>query len=435
MPATYEEALEYLDGLTNLGIKPGLSRMRALADILGNPQRCAPVVHITGTNGKTSTARIASGVLESLGLRSGTYTSPHLQVVNERIAIDLRPLSNEEFASVFDDALAAASELYRIEGEKPSYFEMVTLMAFAAFSDAPVGVQVIEVGMGGRWDATNIADADVAVVTNVSVDHAQFLGSTPPLIATEKAGIIKEGTALVVGETDPELVAIFESVADSSGASKVLRNGIDFRLSDRLPAVGGQVISVEGTRGEYKDLFLPLFGKFQADNAAMAIIACEELLDKAVDANCIQAALESVTSPGRMEVVGRHPSIILDGAHNPAGITACLEAVREAFAFEEMHVVFGVFEDKDFTQMLSSLSGVASSLTATQTSLARAAPASRIASVARKLGMERVAYSEDVGTAIDAVLQEASEDDLILVTGSLYMIGEARTHILGLPDL
>lgn len=435
MPATYRKALEYLDGLTNLGIKPGLERMEALAGSLGDPQKCAPVVHITGTNGKTSTARIISAVLQELGLRTGTYTSPHLQVVNERIALDLRPLGDQNFAEAFAHAYVGVVELDRLRGEKPSYFEMVTLMAFVAFADAPVGVQVVEVGMGGRWDATNIADADVAVVTNVSVDHAQYLGTTPPLIAAEKAGIIKDGTVLVVGETDPELVAIFESVAGDAGASRVVKNGVDFRLRDRSSAVGGQTVSIEGIYGEYTDLFLPIFGRFQAENATVALAACEALIKGAVDEKCVEAALQSVTTPGRMEVASRRPLVILDGAHNPAGLAASLEAIREAFTYDRLLVVFGVFEDKDYSAMLSSIAGLGASLFTTQTTLARAAPASLIASVARDLGIERVDSHQDVPSAVDAARDAAADGDLILVTGSLYMVGEARTHLLGAPEI
>ena len=433
--ATYAEALQYLETLTNLGIKPGLSRMEALVSAIGDPHRCAPVIHITGTNGKTSTARMVSSILQAAGLRTGTYTSPHLQVVNERIEIDLEPLDKQRFASAFADAYVAAAELERLSGEKPSYFEMVTLMAFAAFADAPVSVQVVEVGMGGKWDATNVADADVAVVTNVSVDHVEYLGSTPPLIAAEKAGIIKEGSLLIVGETQPDIVEIFESVATDSGADQVIKNGDDFRLLERKPAVGGQLISVKGIYDTYEDLFLPLFGGFQAHNAAVAIAACEALCESSIDRAIVEAALSQTTSPGRMEVVSRHPLVVLDGAHNPAGMAACIDAVRESFAYDRLHVVFGVFADKDYLPMLAALGGVGASVFTTQTALARSAPAENLASAARKVGIDSVSANPDVVAALDAAKRAASDDDLVLVTGSLYLIGEARTYLVGVPEI
>ncbi len=435
MPSSYRDALAYLDTLTNLGIKPGLERMQSLVRLIGDPQTCAPVVHITGTNGKTSTARMISAILQASGMRTGTYTSPHLQVVNERIAVDLEPLDEEYFARAFDDALVAVQELRRLEGKDPSYFEMVTLMAFAAFADAPVGVQVVEVGMGGRWDATNVAHADVAVVTNVSLDHVEYLGSTPPLIAAEKAGIIKKGTDLVVGETDPEVVAVFRKVAADTNAGRVHERGTDFDLEDRKLAVGGQVVSVEGIFGRYDEIFIPLFGRHQALNASVAVAACEALLDRALHKEVLEEAFAGISSPGRLEVVARHPMVVLDGAHNPAGIRACLDALFESFAFERLHVVFGVFADKDYLSMLAELAPRCHSLFSAQTSLARSAPSDAVALAARKAGAPRVEAFGSVEAALDAARRQAGENDLVLVTGSLYVVGEARTHLVGLPDV
>jgi dihydrofolate synthase/folylpolyglutamate synthase len=431
----YKHALLYLERLTNLGIKPGLERMQFMVNSIGDPQRAAPVIHITGTNGKTSTARMISALLAAHGLRPGTYTSPHLQVVNERIAVDLAPISKRAFASAFRDAYVAARELERQLGENPSYFEMVTLMAFAAFADAPVDVQVLEVGMGGRWDATNVADADVAVVTNVGLDHMEYLGSSPPLIAAEKAGILKEGSDLVCGETDPEVVEVFSDVASRTRVSRSYLRTKDFALLARRTAVGGQLISVKGIHGTYEDVMLPLFGRFQADNATVAIAAAEAFLDRALVLDLVREAFSAVAVPGRMEVVKRQPLVLLDGAHNPAGISACIEAIRESFAYDDAHIVFGVFADKDYKAMLRQLVPFATALYATQTELARAAPATEIAGEARRLGLERVYEYESVNDALDGALGAASETDLVLVTGSLYVVGEARTHLCGEPSL
>lgn len=431
----YEQALAYLESLTNLGIKPGLERMRFLVEAIGNPQSCAPVIHITGTNGKTSTARLVSLLLAAHGLRPGTYTSPHLQSVNERIEIDCQAIGKRRFASAFRDSYVAASELMRTTGDRPSYFEMVTLMAFAAFADAPVEVQVLEVGMGGRWDATNVADADVAVLTNVSLDHMEYLGTTPPMIAAEKAGILKRGCDLVCGETQPEVVEVFEETARSARASKTYLRGRDFRLGERRLAVGGQLLSVEGIFARYDELLLPLFGRYQADNATLAIASAEAFFQRALDVGAVRDAFHRAKTPGRMELVRRHPVVLLDGAHNPAGISACVEAVRESFAHDDVHVVFGVFADKDYASMLERMRGFADALYVTQTALARAAPASEVASRAREIGLERVYEFMEPESAVKAALETAEDDDLVLVTGSLYVIGEARTALLGSPEL
>jgi dihydrofolate synthase/folylpolyglutamate synthase len=422
-------------------LEPSLDRIAAFTELLGDPQRTYPVIHITGTNGKTSTSRMIDTLLRSLNLRTGRFTSPHVEKMNERICVDGEPLDDEQFVRAFND-IAAYTHLVDEEQEHPlSFFETIVGMAFSAFADAPVDVAVVEVGMGGSWDATNVADGTVAVVLPIAVDHANYLGGTAIDIALEKAGIIKEGATAVLAEQSTEVATVLLARATQVGAT-VVREGLEFGVISRVPAVGGQTISLQGLRGQYDDVFLPLYGAHQAQNAAVALAAVEAFAgDEPLADELVRAAFAEVTSPGRMEVIRRSPSIILDAAHNPAGAEATAAALDDSFVFSPLIGVIGVMADKDYEGVLSAFEPHLAHLIVTQNSTPRAMPAHVLGEAARAVfGADRVSVVPRLEDAIDqaAALAEAGEafgDALgsggVLVTGSVVTVGEARAMLRG----
>ena len=420
-------------------LEPSLDRIQALTELLGDPQRAYPVIHLTGTNGKTSTARMIDALVRARGLRTGRFTSPHVESMTERISVDGEPLSEEAFVQAYVD-VAPFLDLVDADGDHPlSFFETVVGMAFAAFADAPVDVAVIEVGMGGSWDATNVADGSVAVVTPIAVDHASYLGGRPAEIAVEKAGIIKPGALVVVAEQADDVMAVLADRAREVGAT-LLREGVDFAVVHQAAAVGGQVMTLRGLRGEYEELFLPLYGAHQASNAVLALVAAEALAgDEPLSDEMVREAFAGVTSPGRLEVVRRGPTIILDAAHNPHGAAAAVEAIRDSFTFDPLIGVVGLMADKDAEGLLSELEPVLSEIVCTQNSTARALPADELAEIARDLfGGHRVHVVPRLDDAIEqavtaaetgGVLGESIGSGGVLVTGSVVTVGEAR-HLL-----
>jgi dihydrofolate synthase/folylpolyglutamate synthase len=419
-------------------LEPSLDRIRAFTELLGEPQRAYRVVHLTGTNGKTSTSRMVDALLRALDLRTGRFTSPHLETINERISVDGEPLEDEAFVRAFNDV---APYTHLVDEDQPhplSFFETVVGMAYAAFADAPVDVAVVEVGMGGGWDATNVVEADVAVVLPVSVDHAKYLGATPEAIAQEKAGIIKAGSVTVSAAQEPEVEAVLAARVAEVGASLV-REGVDFGVVSRTPAVGGQIVSIEGLRGRYDDLFLPLYGAHQAQNAAVALASVEALVGGAepLDAELVAAAFAEVTSPARLEIVRRSPTVVLDAAHNPHGARASAEALDDSFTFDPLIGVLGVMADKDVEGLLVALEPVLAHIVATQNSSDRSMSAADLGAAAVEVfGEERVTVVPRLLDAIEAAatLAEAGESvsasigaGAVLVTGSVVTAGEART--------
>jgi dihydrofolate synthase/folylpolyglutamate synthase len=418
-------------------LEPSLDRIRAFTELLGDPQRSYPVIQLTGTNGKTSTSRMIDALLRATDLRTGRFTSPHVERMTERISIDGEPLTDEQFVAAFNDV---APYTHLVDEDQPhplSFFETVVGMAYAAFADAPVDVAVVEVGMGGSWDATSVADATVAVVLPVAVDHTSYLGETPGAIATEKAGIIKPGSVAVLAEQPPEAAEVLLARAAEVGAT-VVREGLDFGVISRVPAVGGQVLSLQGLRGRYDEVFLPLHGAHQAQNAAVALAAVEAFAgDQPLDADLVRAAFAEVTSPGRLEVVRRSPTVLLDAAHNPAGAEAVAAALEDSFAFSTLIGVIGVMADKDHEGMLAALEPHLAHVVCTQNSTPRALPAESLAVVAREVfGPDRVSVAPRLADALDeaAGLAEAGEafgeamgSGAVLVTGSVVTVGEART--------
>ncbi len=420
-------------------LDPSLDRIQALTELLGDPQHSYPVIHLTGTNGKTSTARMVDALVRATGLRTGRFTSPHVESMTERVCVDGEPLDERQFVEAYND-IAPYLHLVDRDSEHPlSFFETVVAMAYSAFADAPVDVAVVEVGMGGAWDATNVADGKVAVVTPISVDHAKYLGDRPAQIAVEKAGIIKPGATVVCAAQDPEVAAVIADRAVEVGAT-VLWEGRDFAVERFVPAVGGQMVRLRGLRGDYDEVFIPLYGAHQARNAALALAAVEAFAgEEPLDPELVREAFGQVTSPGRLEVIRRSPTIVLDAAHNPHGAAATAEAVQESFTFSPLIGVVGVMADKDYEGLLAAFEHVFAAVVCTQSSTDRAMPAEELAEVARGIyGVDRVHVARRVEDAIDeaAALAEAGGtfgeaigSGGVLVTGSVITVGEARAML------
>lgn len=422
-------------------ISPTLERVRRLTELLGDPQRGYPVIHLTGTNGKTSTARMIDALLREAGLRTGRFTSPHLETVRERITLDGEPISEERFTEAYLE-LEPYIELVDTEFDVPlSFFEVITVMAFAVFADAPVDVAVIEVGLGGTWDSTNVADGIVSVITPVAVDHSHLLGTEPVEIAMDKAGIIKAGATAVMSLQTPEVFEVLMRRAAEVGATYV-REGFELGVLSREIAVGGQLLTLRGLGGEYSDVFLPLHGEHQARNAVTALGAVEAFVGategKQVDQVLVRRAFSGTSSPGRLEVVRHSPAIVLDAAHNPAGAQATAASIGESFTFAPLVGVIGCMADKDVYGVLEAFEPVMDFVVCTQNSTPRAMPAAELGAEAEEVfGEDRVFVVPRLDDAIDEAVRLAEErtDELgaggVLVTGSVITAGEARLLLTG----
>ncbi len=444
MNPTYAEVEQALLGRwPETRLEPSLDRISALCRLLGDPQHAYPVVHLTGTNGKTSAARMVDALLRALDLRTGRFTSPHLQSMTERICLDGEPLTEEGFVEAFADVAAYAQIVDDSQPHPVSFFEMTVAMAFAAFADAPIDAAVVEVGMGGSWDATNVADGQVAVVTPVAVDHAAYLGDRIEAIAAEKSGIIKPGSHLVLAEQEPDVLDVVMRRAVDVGAT-VLREGVDFGVAERLTALGGQQIDLQGVAGRYGEIFLPLHGAHQARNAAYALAAVEAFTGShELDVDLVRQAFVDVSSPGRLEVVRRSPTVLLDAAHNPHGIEAALEAVQDAFSFSPLIGVVGVMADKDVEEIVRRLEPVLAEIVCTQNSTPRSMPAAELGEIADDIfGAERVSVVRRLDDAIERAVARADSSDGyedaigsggVLITGSVITVGEARVLFGGEP--
>jgi dihydrofolate synthase / folylpolyglutamate synthase len=407
---------------------PSLDRIRALAELLDDPQLTYPTIHVTGTNGKTTTARAIAAIACEHGLTTGLYTSPHLQSVRERLSVCGVEIAEEELAEEW----ARLSPYLQVvdDGDRGpvTYFEALTALAYLWFADKPVGLAVFEVGMGGSWDATNLVAGDVAVITPVSLDHPE-LGSTVEEVATEKAGIIKPGKVVVVREQPPEALRVIEARAREAGAAVQLE-GREWDVVDLVPAVGGQSFVLRGVHGVHDELFLPSFGEYAARNAGAALVAVEALLGHALDVGPSRAALAEVRTPGRIEVVERRPLLLLDGAHNPAGAEALAVAMRDLFTWDRLHLVLAVSANKDVAGILRELVPLADAAYAARNDSMRSADPFPIAEAFSDEN-KPVRTFDSVADAIDAARSAAAEEDCILVTGSLYTVADAR-RALGL---
>jgi dihydrofolate synthase/folylpolyglutamate synthase len=415
--------------------EPTLDRIAALVDLLGSPQRAYPVIHIAGTNGKTSTARLTEALLKERNLRVGRFTSPHLESMRERITVDGEPLSEERFAEVYEE-IAPYVELADTQGRRIQFFELLTAMAFAAFADTPIDVAVVEAGMGGSWDATNVADGTVAVITPISLDHTDRLGPDIPSIAGEKAGIIKAGSTAVLAQQQLPAAEVLMRRAAEEGAV-VAREGLEFGVLSREVALGGQLLTLRGLKGVYDEVFLPLYGTHQASNAVCALAAVEALTggDDPLDVELVRQAFAQVTSPGRMEVVRRNPTVVVDAAHNPGGMEATLESLQEAFGFAKVIAVMGVMSDKDVDGLLELLEPMVDEIVVTRNSSPRSLSPGELAALAVPLfGEDRVHVVERLDEAIDQAIGMADAEGEfsgtgVLITGSVVTAGDAR-HLL-----
>jgi dihydrofolate synthase/folylpolyglutamate synthase len=413
-----------------------LSRIEALLDLLGSPQRAYPAIHLTGTNGKTSTARMIEALLRTQGLRTGLYTSPHMDSVRERITVDGEPVSEERFVEIYDEVAPVAAFLDERGdgGESLTYFDMTTAMALAAFADAPVDVAVVEVGLGGAEDSTNVLHAGTCVITPIGLDHTEWLGDTVEEIATAKAGIIHSGATLVLADQLPEAVNPVLRRCAEVGAGFV-REGSEFGVLARDLAVGGQVLTLQGLGGVYSDVFVPLHGAHQAQNAAVALAAAEAFLGaRQLDAEVVRDAFAAVTSPGRLERVRTAPTILLDAAHNPHGVAAMVRALDEDFAFSRLIAVVAVLADKDVAGMLALLEPAVDGLVCTRNSSPRGLPADELGRIGLDFFDEaRVAVVPSLPDAIEAAVTLAEVDvegELgavgVLITGSVVTVADAR---------
>ena len=413
-------------------VQPRVERTRRVLELLDDPQKTYRVVHVTGTNGKTSTSRMIESLVRAHGLRTGLFTSPHLERFTERIMIDGEPIADaavadawdeiEPFVGLVDAELAAA-------GDAPlTFFELLTVLAFVAFADAPIDVLVLEVGMGGAWDSTNTADGDVAVFAPIDIDHADRLGETIAEIATVKAGIIKDGAAVVSARQDAAAEAVLREAAAARGAS-IAFEGADFALAEQRLAVGGQQITVRGLAGTYEEEYLPLYGGHQGFNAALAIAAVEALIgggSQPITGDVLAEGLGRATAPGRLQLVGIAPTVLVDAAHNPHGVRALVTALRESFDFDEWGVVLGVFSDKDADGIVRELAPAASHVFATAPASERAEDADRLADLAEAQGLA-VTVHDDLAQAAESARAWAAASDrrAVVVAGSVVLAGQA----------
>ena len=420
-------------------IDPTLERVAALLDLLGNPQTAYPVVHITGTNGKTSTARMIDALFTSLGLRTGRFTSPHLQVVTERISLDNAPIDPRRYIDAYRDIEPYLPLVDAKFSVRLSKFEVLTAMAFALFADAPVDVAVIEVGLGGSWDSTNVADGKVAVIGPVDLDHMEFLGHDVVGIAKDKAGIIKPGAVAIIGEQRPEvLTELLRRVADIDAT--VARAGQEFGVLGREIAVGGQLLKLQGLGGIYDEIFLPLHGRHQAANAANALAAVEAFFaagpQTQLDIDAVRQGFAAASSPGRLEPVRSAPTVLLDAAHNPHGATALAAALGEEFNFRKLVGVIAILADKDARGILDALEPALHEVVLTENSSARSMPVDELAAIARDIfGADRIVVEPQLPTAVETAI-ELAEDIAepgqplsgagVIITGSVVTAGEAR---------
>lgn len=415
-------------------IEPTLDRVAALLASLGDPQLTFPSIHVAGTNGKTSVTRMTEAVLRGFELRTGRYTSPHLERVTERIVIDGDPISAEAFVAAYDD-LEPFLQLLESDGGRPlTFFELITVMAFVAFADAPVSVASVEVGLGGTWDATNVLRAPVSVVMPIGMDHMDYLGDTLEEIATEKAGVIKPDQLVVMAQQHPVAAEVVLQRAAEVGAA-VAREGFEIGVLERQVAVGGQLVTLQGLGGVYPDLYLPLHGAHQAHNAACALAAVEAFLGGGqgmLDLEVVQSALAQVESPGRLEVVRHNPTVMVDAAHNPAGAESLATAVEEAFDFARLVGVVGILGDKDAEGILTALEPALDAVVITRSSSPRALDPEDLGELAVEVfGSDRV-HVEPLLTRAIEVAVDLAEADLplggggVLVAGSVTLAGEAR---------
>jgi dihydrofolate synthase/folylpolyglutamate synthase len=411
-------------------IAPDLARIEMLCDLLASPQLTSPVIHVAGTNGKTSVARIIETLLRTMGLRTGLMTSPALRDLTERIEIDGEAISTQRFVDAYrqiEPYVEMVDTASISDGGPPmTMFEVITGLGYAVFADAPVDVAVVETGMGGRWDATNVNAADVAVITPIGMDHTDYLGDTLAQIAGEKAGIIKPGARVVIAPQEPEALAVLVQAADDVGAT-VLLPGVDFEVVSRGLAVGGQVVTIRVADHTYEEVFLNLHGRHQTHNAALALAAVHAFLGRLPEPDLVAEAFAEVLSPGRLEIIGRHPLTVADAAHNPHGMQALSVAVAESFTYDRLVVVLAIMGDKDVDQMLRSLAPIVDDLVVTANDSPRCLSAVELAQRAQSYWpADRLHRIDDLSRAMEFARKIAGPEGCVLATGSVVTAGMAR---------
>jgi dihydrofolate synthase/folylpolyglutamate synthase len=412
-------------------IRPRLEPTRRAVELLGDPQRSYRVIHVTGTNGKTSTTRFIERILREHGLRTGRFTSPHLVRINERMALDGEPVSDEQLISVYSDIepiLEFVDQELAETGENPlTFFEALAVLGFAVFADAPVDVLVLEVGMGGAWDSTNVADGDVAVFTPIGLDHMDRLGNTIEEIAETKSGIIKPGSLVVSSAQEPSVLAVLEK-ASGQIAEEFKLEGRDFQVSEFVPTSTGQSISISGLAGQYGPYAAPVFGSHQGQNLAVAVAAVEAFLGGGkieIADDVLRSAISDVSSPGRLQLIRTEPALLLDGAHNPAGAQILANALRAEFSNKPLVGLVAVLADKDVTGLVSNLAGVFESVVITQSSSPRSMPAAELELLASQSLGQEVSSISDFQLALESAKQRAREiDGMVVVTGSITLVGD-----------
>lgn len=416
----FNEAIGYVTAALKFGINPGLEKISAACALLGNPQERFPVVQVTGTNGKTSVSRFAAAVLQACGLKTGLYTSPHLSSYTERIAVDGVPISEADFGSMIG---AAAEALNRVSVEmgELTEFEILTAGALDHFAREQVAAAVLEVGLGGRWDATSVTKPKISVITNVELDHTDRLGDTRAAIAWDKAHIVKEGSLAIVGDLHPEALAVVVERCRAVGAD-YMRYGRDFTVVDSRSVGASIVLSVDGLFGSYRGLVLRTLGEFQRINAALAIAAAEAFIQGPLSEGRLAKALNEVSCPGRMEIISDEPVVLVDGAHNPAGMRRLVDSLKESFGDRRLVVILSVSSDKDARGVLEEVRPVAETLILAPNASLRSASADELSALAAG----RFIVEQDLGLAMERAVAMAAEDGVVVITGSLYAVGEAR---------
>jgi dihydrofolate synthase/folylpolyglutamate synthase len=426
----HAEAVAFLDDRIGQGVKPGLERITGLLDLLGNPEDDYPVIHVAGTNGKTTVTRLIADILGAHGIQTGTFTSPHLHRVEERFSIAGVPLTADEFTQAVSDIAWFVEEYERRTNSGVTYFEVTAALAFSVFSSVALDVGIVEVGMGGRWDATNVIDPAVAVITGIALDHVEYLGSTIGEIAGEKAAIIGADGIVVTGPLPPTAEGAVTGRVEEVNA-RWIRSGESFSVADATRAVGGWTVDISGIYADYTDLYLPIHGRHQVDNLATAIAACESFLDHALDAGALRDALAATTQPGRLEVVHRRPLVVIDGSHNVQGMEGLAATLREEFPEAAWQVVAGMRGNRDPGEMLAPLAGLAEHLWATAPDDPQAIVPSGIADTGAVLLGCPATVVDDVADAVAQAVEAAGADGSVVVAGSLYVAGEAREALIG----
>ena len=421
----YPQAVEYLDRHIALGVKPGLERITALLEDMGRPDQGYPIIHVAGTNGKTSTSRLASLLLVGHGLTTGTYISPHLQVVEERLSVNGRYATREEFALAVSD-VAAFADLREARGADPNtYFELTTATAFAFFADQAVDAAVVEVGLGGRLDATNVVEGEVCVLTSIGVEHTEYLGEDVAGIAAEKLAIAGPNAVLVTGPLPDPALESAERTARELGIHH-RQFGRDFSVLEAEPGVGGWLVNIEGAEDRYDEVFLPLHGRYQLTNLAVSIAATEALLGRRLDREAVREAVSVATMPGRMEPLESGPLLMIDGAHNPDGVATLVESLLEEYPTTRWHLLLGVMGDKNVELMIELLAPLVESVVTTAVDEPRAVSPDDLAKRVSTVVDLPVEAAPSVAEGIEMIRQQAGPEGAVLVTGSIYLVGEVR---------